>query len=383
VPSSIVQNSTPAEFAADPELDKVLPFHRKLPRYAPTPLVSAPRIAAKLGVERVWVKDESSRLGLPAYKILGASWATYRALEQRFGEFAPWETIEELARQLYPHRRTELVTASEGNHGRAVARMARWLGLSANILLPASAAKARVERIRDERARVTMIDGTYDDAVEAVARLDGQRSLVISDTAWPGYEQVPQWVVDGYSTLFRETEAQLAEAGEQQPDVVAVQMGVGSLAAAVVRHYRRPGSGGRVIRVELSAAACVRHYSRLGVGGRGIGVEPSAAACVLESMRAGRLVDVAGPFDEVMGGLNCGRPSLVAWPFLKDGLSACVPIPTSRAEEAVRSLAADGVASTACGAAGLAGLLEYGKDLGLSATATVLVVSTEGPEAAR
>jgi diaminopropionate ammonia-lyase len=359
VPSSIIQNPTPAEFAGDPELDKVLLFHRKLPRYAPTPLVAAPGIAAKLGVQRVWVKDESSRLGLPAYKILGASWATYRALEQRFGEFAAWDTIKDLSGQLYSHRRLELTTASEGNHGRAVARMARWLGLSANILLPASAAHARVERIRDEGARVTMIDGSYDDAVEAAARLDG-RSLVISDTAWPGYEQVPKWVVDGYSTLFRETEAQLAEAGEQQPDVVAVQMGVGSLAAAVVRHYRRPGVGGRVI-----------------------GVEPSAAACVLESMRAGGLVDVAGPFDEAMGGLNCGRPSLVAWPFLKDGLSACIAIPTSRAEEAVEALAADGVASTACGAAGLAGLLEHGKDLGLSATSRVLVVSTEGPAAAR
>jgi diaminopropionate ammonia-lyase len=358
VPSSIVQNPTPAGFAADPELDQVLPFHRKLPHYAPTPLVGAPGIAAKLGVQRVWVKDESSRLGLPAYKILGASWATYRALEQRFGEFAAWDTIEDLARQLYSHKRLELTTASEGNHGRAVARMARWLGLSANIILPGSAARSRVERIRDEGARVTMIDGTYDDAVAAAARLDGVRSLVISDTAWPGYEQVPKWVVDGYSTLFREADAQLAETGEQQPDVVAVQMGVGSLAAAVVRHYRRPAVGGRVI-----------------------GVEPSAAACVLESVRAGKLADVSGPFDEAMGGLNCGRPSLVAWPFLKRGLSACVAIPTSRAEEAVEALAADGVASTACGAAGLAGLLEHGKELGLGATSIVLVISTEGPGA--
>jgi diaminopropionate ammonia-lyase len=349
----------PGEFAADSELDAVLPFHGKLPRYAPTPLVAAPGIAANLGVERVWVKDESSRLGLPAYKILGASWATYRALEQRFGEFAPWETIKDLAQQLYPHRRLELATASEGNHGRAVARMARWLGLAAHVLLPASAARARVELIRDEGARVTMIDGTYDDAVAAAARLDG-RSLVISDTAWPGYEQIPKWVVDGYSTLFREVDAQLAESGEQQPDVVAVQMGVGSLAAAVVRHYRRPGSGTRVM-----------------------GVEPAGAACVLESVRAGRLVDVPGPFDEAMGGLNCGRASLVAWPFLKDGLSACVAIPTSRAEEAVEALIADGIASSPCGAAGLAGLLEHARELGLSATSSVLVVSTEGPAAAK
>ena len=357
MPSSIVQNPAPGEFAPDADVDAVLPFHRKLPRYAPTPLVSAPGIAAKLGVRRVWVKDESSRLGLPAYKILGASWATYRALEQRFGEFAPWETIEDLARQLFPHRRTELVTASEGNHGRAVARMARWLGLSANILLPASAARGRVERIRDERARVTIVEGSYDDAVAATARLDG-RSLVISDTGWEGYEQIPKWVVDGYSTLFREVDAQLSEAGERRPDIVTVQMGVGSLAAAVVRHYRQPDVGARVI-----------------------GVEPDAAACVLESVRAGKLVEVAGPFDPIMGPLNCGRPSLVAWPFLKDGLSACVAIPTSRAEEAVLALAADGVASSPSGAAGLAGLLEHATELDLSATSSVLIVSTEGPAA--
>jgi len=359
VPSSIVRNPEPAEFAADRDLDAVLPFHRKLPRYAPTPLVAAPGVAAKLGVRRVWVKDESSRLGLPAYKILGASWATYRALEQRFGEFASWDTIQELARQLYPHRRMELVTASEGNHGRAVARMARWLGLAANILLPSTAARARVERIRDEGARVTIVDGSYDDAVAAAARLESARSLVISDTAWEGYEQAPKWVVDGYSTLFREVDVQLSEAGEPRPDVVAVQMGVGSLAAAVVRHYRQPGLGSRVI-----------------------GVEPSASACVLESVRAGRLVDVAGPFDPIMGPLNCGRASLVAWPFLKDGFSACVAIPTSRAEEAVRALGAEGVASSPCGAAGLAGLLEHRADLELNASTSVLIVSTEGPAAA-
>jgi diaminopropionate ammonia-lyase len=359
VPSSIVRNSAPEVFAVDPDLDVVLPFHRKLPHYVRTPLTAVPGIAAKLGVQRVWVKDESLRVGLPAYKILGASWATHRALEQRYGRFKPWETLADLAGQLYPHRRMELVTASEGNHGRAVARVARWLGLAANILLPGSAAPARVERIRDEGARVTMIDGTYDDAVAAAARLDGNRSLVISDTAWEGYEQIPKWVVDGYSTLFREVDAQLAEAREAQPDVVAVQMGVGSLAAAVVRHYRQPGFGTRII-----------------------GVEPDAAACVLESIRAGRMVDVAGPFDETMGGLNCGRPSLVAWPFLKGGLSECVAIPTSRAEEAARVLAAEGIGSTACGAAGLAGLLEHRSQLGLSPTSRVLLISTEGPAAA-
>ena len=358
MPSGVVENPKPVEFAADAGLDAVLPFHRKLPRYAPTPLVSVLGIASKLNVHRVWVKDESSRMGLPAYKILGASYATYRALEDRFGEFAPWETMEDLAAQLYPHRRLELAAASEGNHGRAVARMARWLGLAANILLPATAVRGRVERIRDEGARITMIDGTYDDAVSTATRLGG-RSLLISDTASEAGEQIPKWVVDGYSTLLREVDAQLTQAGEARPDVVAVQMGVGSLAAAVVRHHRQPGFGTRVI-----------------------GVEPSAAACVMESIRAGRVVDIAGPFDPIVGPLNCGRPSMVAWPFLKEGLSACVAVPTASAEEAARLLVADGVASSPCGAAGLAGLLEHARELKLSPANSVLVISTEGPEAA-
>lgn len=354
----MILNPSPGEFAGDLDSNDALAFHRKLPGYAPTALASAPGIARKLGVRAVWVKDESQRLGLPAYKILGASWATYRALEQRFGAFAPWETVKDLAHQLHPHRRLELVTASEGNHGRAVARVARWLGLAANILLPASAARARIDRIRDEGARVTMVDGTYDDAVQAAAGLDG-RSLVISDTAWAGYETVPTWIVEGYATMFREVDEQLADAREQQPDVVTVQMGVGSLAAAVVRHYRRPDSTTRVV-----------------------GVEPVGAACVLESVKAGHLVDVPGPFDTVMGGLNCGRPSLTAWPFLEKGLSGCVAISTAQAEEAVGALVADGVASSPCGAAGLAGLLAYREKLGLSEASSVLVLSTEGPAAA-
>ncbi|HET9223213.1 MAG TPA: pyridoxal-phosphate dependent enzyme, partial [Roseiflexaceae bacterium] len=107
-----------------------LEFHRRLPGYAPTPLVDAPGLAARLGVAKVWVKDESSRLGLPAFKILGASWATYKALEQHLGHtFAPWRTLDELAGQLAPLRPLRLAAATDGNHGRAVANMARLLGL--------------------------------------------------------------------------------------------------------------------------------------------------------------------------------------------------------------------------------------------------------------
>jgi diaminopropionate ammonia-lyase len=303
-------------------------------------------------------------MGLPAYKILGAPWATYRALEERFGPFAPWETLPQFAAQLRPHGPLTLVAATDGNHGRAVARMAMWLGLGAHILVPRDMVSARRHAIEAEGARVTVVDGTYDHAVEASARIADSAHLVISDTAWEGYERIPDWVIEGYATIYHEIDAQLAARGAGQPDLVAAQMGVGALAASVVRHYRRPDWTTRVV-----------------------GVEPTRAACVLASVEAGELVEVPGPHDSIMAGLNCGRPSPLAWPFVSRGISLFVAIPDARAEEAMRLLARDGVVAGESGAAGLAGCLEAlgGTDartshavLGVDQTSSVLVISTEG-----
>ncbi len=362
--SYLAYNPSAANFAAAIEPTEALAFHHKLPGYAPTPLVAAPHAAAMLDVAQVWVKDESSRLGLPAYKILGASWATYRALEERFGPFAPWDTLAGLAVQLRPHAPLTLVAATDGNHGRAVARMANWLELGAHILVPHGMAPARIQAIQSEGAQVTVIDGTYDEAVEASARLADDAHLVISDTAWEGYERIPQWVIDGYATIFQEIDTQLAALGARQPGLVAAQMGVGALAASVVRHYRVPES-----------ATCV------------LGVEPMRAACVLRSVEAGHLIDLPGPHDSIMAGLNCGRPSPVAWPLVSGGISLFVAVPDSRAEEAMRLLARDGIVSGESGAAGLAGCLEalgemgtqdYRKLLGIDESSSLLVISTEG-----
>jgi diaminopropionate ammonia-lyase len=192
----IIYNPSPAHFSAAEHSD-ALAFHRKLPGYTPTPLVAAPGVAAKLGVKQVWVKDESNRLGLPAYKILGASWAAYRALDMRFGPFAPWEMLPELAAQLLPFSPLTLVAATDGNHGRAVARTAQWLGVGAHILVPHDMAPARREAIESEGAWVTVVDGLYDEAVEVSARLADDAHLVISDTSWEGYERIPAWVIEG------------------------------------------------------------------------------------------------------------------------------------------------------------------------------------------
>lgn len=342
----------------------VLAFHRRLPGYAPTPLVQAGHVAAALGVHAVWVKDESQRLGLPAFKILGASWASYRALKKRFGLSGTWTTLDELAESLRPHLPLTLVAATDGNHGRAVARMARWLGLQAHILVPEEMVPARRDAIAAEGAQVTVIDGSYDDAVDASARLADDRHLVISDTAWEGYEDVPGWVIEGYATIYAEADEQLRALGAPAPEVVAVQMGVGALAASVVKHYRAAGSRTQVV-----------------------GAEPLAADCVLRSAVAGQPVDVPGPHGSSMAGLNCGRPSPLAWPFVSAGLSAYVAVPDSRAEEAMRLLAQDGVESGESGAAGLAGLLalcsgprasEHRAALGINGNSSVLILSTEG-----
>jgi len=316
-----------------------LAFHRRLPGYEETPLVDAPGIAEALGVGKVWVKDESARLGLPAFKVLGASWAVYKALEERLlgGAFEDWETVEELKEKLEPLRPLDLVAATDGNHGRALARVAGLLGFGARIFVPEEMVAARREAIAEEGAEVVVVKGTYDEAVERSYEEAGERSLVVSDMSWPGYERIPAWVIEGYSTMLWEIDDELERRGEAGPDLVVVQVGVGAFAAAVTRHFRGPQRS--------------RHPKL-------VGVEPASAACLLESVAAGRIVSVPGPHDSIMAGLNCGRPSLVAWPTVSRGIDVLVAVNDEPAQEAMRLTAASGIVSGETGAAGLGGLLE-------------------------
>jgi diaminopropionate ammonia-lyase len=322
----------------------------------------------------VWVKDESARLGLPAFKILGASWAVYKALEERLprGEFGDWGTVEELKEKLEPLRPLDLVTATDGNHGRALAHVAGLLGLGARIFVPEGMVAARREAIAGEGADVVVVKGTYDEAVERSAEEAGERGLVVSDMAWPGYERIPSWVIEGYSTMLWEVDDELERRGEAGPDLVVVQAGVGAFAAAVTRHFRGPQRS--------------RHPKLLSV-------EPAGAACLLESVAAGRIVSVPGPHDSIMAGLNCGRPSLVAWPTVSRGIDVLVAVDDEPAREAMRLTAASGIVSGETGAAGLGGLLELlrrggerpgqeeektGRALGVGRESRVLLFNTEG-----
>jgi diaminopropionate ammonia-lyase len=290
------------------------------------------------------VKDESGRLGLPAFKVLGASWAVYRALEERLSGgkgFGDWGTVEELRERIEPLRPLSLVAATDGNHGRALAWVARLLGLGAKIFVPADMVAARREAIAGEGGEVVVVQGTYDEAVERSAEEAGERGLVISDMSWSGYEQIPSWVIEGYSTMLWEIDDELEKRGEAGPDLVVVQVGVGAFAAAVARHYRGP-------REALGASPRPKV----------LGVEPAGAACLLESVAAGRIVSVPGPHDSIMAGLNCGQPSLVAWPTVSRSIDVLVAVDDGPAREAMHLTAGVGIVSGETGAAGLGGLLE-------------------------
>ena len=259
-----------------------------------------------------------------------------------------------------------LATATDGNHGRAVAHVAALFGFAARIYFPAGTAPARIDGIASEGARVEVVDGTYDDAVARAAQDASERCLVISDTSWPGYEEIPRWVMEGYSTIMTEIDDALAQRGEKNPDLIAVQFGVGALAAAVVRHYHQSG---RETRTKI------------------LSVEPLSAACMLASMEAGEIVTVPGPHDSIMAGLNCGRPSIVAWPIVSTGIDAFIAIPDERAREAMRAFARIGIVAGETGAAGLAGLIELltGSEsarqrdvLGLDERSRALIIVTEG-----
>jgi diaminopropionate ammonia-lyase len=344
---------------------RALAFHKRLPQYRATPLHALDLLAQALGVQKVWLKDESDRLGLPAFKILGASWATYCALRDRFPELNDeWEGVEELAKRLHAYKLPALYAATDGNHGRAVAHVAAMLGLRARIYVPQGTARARITAIEREGASVEEVKGTYDDTVSKAARdADEHHGLLIQDNGWSGYETIPRYVIEGYSTMLWEIDDELAARGEALPTHVFVQIGVGSFADAVVRHWSQ----------KLPRAII-------------IGVEPEGAACALESVRAGKIVRVPGPHTSIMAGMNCDSPSSVSFPILQEGVQWFMTIDNDRAIEAMRLLAGLGIVSGETGAAGLGALLELAAasshharlEMGLDQRSRVLLFSTEG-----
>jgi len=301
-------------------------------------------LAAELGVGTVLLKDEAERFGLPSFKALGAWWATACALEAT-------DSFEALRERAAARGDLTLVCATDGNHGRALARLAALLGLRAEIFVPADMTPARREAIAGEGATVHVVGGTYDDAVARSAERGADAdALVVSDTSWDGYTELPARVIEGYGTLFGELDV--------TADIAFVPVGVGALAAA--------------------AAAGLPASTRL------VSVEPASAACMLASIRAGEPVDVPGPHTTVMAGLACGRPSPVAWPAVSARFDLYVAIDDATADAGVRRLAELGLARGECSGATVGAALQLLADadaraaLGVGTDSSVLLLLTEG-----
>jgi diaminopropionate ammonia-lyase len=350
-----VAEVSPAVLAPAPA--DVAAFHRTLPGYAPTPLHALPGLAAELGLGDVRVKDEGQRLGLRAFKGLGASYAIHRFLRERGGGRA-WT----------------FAAATAGNHGRAVAWTARTLGHRAVIYVPGHTVPARIAALRGEGAEVVVVDGSYDEALRRMAADSAAHGWqVISDTAYPGYGEIPGWIMEGYTTLFAEAAQQLEAAGQPDPDVVLLQAGVGGLAWAGAAFFVRR-AGGRRPRLVV--------------------VEPTEADCLRESIASpdGGMRETRGRLRTIMAGLNAGTPSAAAWPLLRAAVDAFVAVDDGYAEAAMRRLAAGRggeprVVAGESGAGGLAGLLALCREPGLAAArrslglgpgARVLSVVSEG-----
>jgi diaminopropionate ammonia-lyase len=344
-----------------------LPLHRSLPGYAPTPLRDLPALAAELGVASVQVKDEGGRFGLQAFKGLGASYAAFSVLRERWHDrtgrdLAPADFAAPAIREALGVM--TFAAATDGNHGRAVAWTARLLGQRAVIFMPDDSAPVRIGHVRREGAEVRLIAGTFDDCVAACAEAAAAAGWqVIADTAYPGNMEIPGAIMTGYSTMFVEIAAQL----EQPCDVMLLPAGVGGLFAAGAAHSAQEHG------VPTPRLVCV---------------EPEDAACFLESAAAGdgRPHAARGRLKSLMAGLNCGLPSLLAWPVVRDTAAVFLAIEDPWAVEAMVALHRHGIVAGESGAAPQAGRMAQLRDdtlaparthLGLGADCRVLVVNTE------
>jgi len=350
-------------------------FHSRIPGYKISPLKALPRLASMLGLSGIWVKDESSRLTLNSFKVLGGSYAIYRYILEALGD----ESIDIFSEQCSQLVREKLgdmtfAAATDGNHGRGVAWSATRLGFKSVIYVHENTSSARIEAIESNGAKVVVVKGTYDDAVEKVNE-DAQKNgwQVISDTSWPGYTDIPRWVMRGYTTMFSETQQQLAAQGMIKPSHIFVQAGVGSLAAATLGFY-----------------AQIFGYERP----RSVIVEPDKAACLYLSAEIGdgEPHSFAGELDTIMAGLACGDPNPQAWKVLWDIADVFVKCPDYVAAKGMRvygvPLAGDPfVVSGESGAATLGALMfimrrpEYEPLrtlLNLGRDSEVLLINSEG-----
>lgn len=356
---------------------KARSFHRSFPQYSITPLASLDGMAKHLGLGSLFVKDESYRFGLNAFKVLGGSFAMARYIAQQMGRDVGEMTYDYLTSEAFRQEfgQATFFTATDGNHGRGVAWAANKLGQKAVVHMPKGSAKSRFDNIAKEGAKVTIEEVNYDDCVRMAAAeaAETKHGVVVQDTAWAGYEEIPAWIMQGYGTMANEAAEQLRQLEVNRPTHVFVQAGVGSLAGAVVGYFTNlyPNNPPKFVVMEAKAADCLYRGAVAGDG-------------------APRIVD--GDLTTIMAGLACGEPNILSWDILRNHVSAFVSCPDWVSARGMRMLGmpVKGDPSVVSGESGAVGMglisaimeddtyRDLREHLELDRFSQVLMFSTEG-----
>ena len=358
-------------------VEKARAFHQSFPQYAVTPLAKLDHMAENLGIHALCVKDESYRFGLNAFKVLGGSFAMAKYIAKELGRDVSEMTYDYLTSSKLKEDfgQATFFTATDGNHGRGVAWAANKLGQKAVVHMPKGSTKTRFDNIAKENAKVTIEEVNYDECVRmAAAEAEKtEHGVIVQDTAWEGYTEIPSWIMQGYGTMGAEACDQLQENGVERPDVVILQAGVGCMAGAICAYLvnRYKENPPKIVIAEAEIAACLYKGAVANDG-------------------AYRIVD--GDLQTIMAGLACGEPNIVCWDILKNHIAAFCACPDWVAARGMRMLAApmkgdQPVCSGESGAVGM-GLLsaimedadyaELKEALGLNQDSRVLLFSTEG-----
>lgn len=356
---------------------KARAFHQSFPQYAVTPLAKLGGMAQYLGLGGFYVKDESYRFGLNAFKVLGGSFAMARYIAEQLGRDVSEMTYDYLTSQTLKDEfgQATFFTATDGNHGRGVAWAANKLGQKAVVLMPKGTVQTRFDNIAREGAKVTIEEVNYDECVRRANALAEQteHGVMVQDTAWDGYEKIPAWIMQGYGTMASEAAEQLEADGVKRPTHVFVQAGVGSLAGAVVGYFanRYPDNPPKFIVMEAQAADCLYQGAKAGDG---------------------KIRFVEGDLATIMAGLACGEPNTISWDILRNHVACFVSCPDWVSAKGMRMLGAPvkgdpQVVSGESGAVGM-GLIstlmqsdkykELREAIGLDENSQVLMFSTEG-----
>lgn len=372
-----IQNPCPREGGIDlsflngDSAESVRRYHESFPQYRRTPLASFPCTAAHFGVKNICVKNENTRFGLNAFKVLGGSYAIGAVIAEKLGV-----PLEEMTYDLLTAPETKqktgaltFITATDGNHGRGVAWTAKTLGYDAYVYMPKGTAKERLDNILATGAHAEITDMIYDDVVRfARRRAEETGWILVQDTAWPGYTTVPEKIVQGYLTVTGEAKEQL---GDTVPTHIFVQAGVGSLAAAVAGYYAQ-------VYRESPPFITV--------------VEPDNAACIFKTAFAndGQRHAVT-EMDTIQAGLACGEVSMTAWEVLRQCADGFMTIPDSAAATGMRILAAPmagdmPIEAGESGASAFGAVIEllrpenerFRRSAGLDSNSVILVINTEG-----